>query len=289
MRQSAASGIGCADSTRQTAVNMSALDAHTLASWRDDGSRGTFVELSGVRFSWAGTAPPMVDIERLQIARGERVFLREPSGSGKSTLLSLIAGVVTPREGAVRILERDIGVLGNAGRDRFRADHIGFIFQMFNLIPYLSVLENVSLPCGFSARRKARAGGNVGAEAMRLLEPRRRTQSGRRPVIVGLAIKRLRNRKFTAALTVLSIALAVLLLLGVQRTVNEYPGEPLTAILPGPTLQEVWDVLGVAEKTLFAVSALVVVVGLAGTHGVSGEPDCALPAGPREFEPPGSG
>jgi putative ABC transport system ATP-binding protein len=135
-----------------------------------DGALQTVVEVSGIRFSWANAAPPVVDIETLRIARGERVFLRGPSGSGKSTLLSLLAGVVTPQAGTVRVLGRDLGALGGAERDRFRADHIGFIFQMFNLIPYLSVVENVSLPCGFSRRRRERAGGNVEAEAMRLLE-----------------------------------------------------------------------------------------------------------------------
>jgi len=131
------------------------------------------VDLSGVRFSWTGAPPLLIDIKAMQVARGARVFLRGPSGSGKSTLLSLLAGVVTPREGSLRVLGREIGVLGNAERDRFRADHIGFIFQMFNLIPYLSVAENVGLPCGFSQRRRAnavRAGGSVEGEAVRLLE-----------------------------------------------------------------------------------------------------------------------
>jgi putative ABC transport system ATP-binding protein len=128
------------------------------------------VELSGVRFSWTRGAPPVVDIETLRVAPGERVFLRGPSGSGKSTLLSLVAGVVTPQVGVVRVLGRDLGALGSVERDRFRADHIGFIFQMFNLIPYLSVVENVSLPCGFSKRRRARARESVQAEAVRLLE-----------------------------------------------------------------------------------------------------------------------
>jgi len=140
---------------------------------RDQGKAESIVDLSGVRFSWTGALPLLIDIKAMQVARGERVFLRGPSGSGKSTLLSLLAGVVTPREGSLRVLGREIGVLGNAERDQFRADHIGFIFQMFNLIPYLSVVENVSLPCGFSQRRKAhavRAGGSVEREAVRLLE-----------------------------------------------------------------------------------------------------------------------
>jgi putative ABC transport system ATP-binding protein len=140
---------------------------------RSDGSPDAVVDLSGVRFSWSGAPPFVIDIGSLGVARGERVFLRGPSGSGKSTLLSLLAGVITPLEGTVRVLDGDIGALGGAARDHFRADHIGFIFQMFNLIPYLSVVENVCLPCGFSQRRKERAereGGTVRAEAVRLLE-----------------------------------------------------------------------------------------------------------------------
>jgi putative ABC transport system ATP-binding protein len=127
------------------------------------------VELTGVRFAWTMAAAPVIDIEMLRITRGERIFLRGPSGSGKSTLLSLIAGVVAPRTGTVRVLGQDLGVLGGARRDSFRADHVGFIFQMFNLLPYLSVVENVTLPCGFSRMRRARIAGRTDAEAVRLL------------------------------------------------------------------------------------------------------------------------
>jgi putative ABC transport system ATP-binding protein len=70
------------------------------------------------------------------------------------------------------VLGQDLARLGGAERDRFRADHVGFIFQLFNLIPYLSVVENVILPCGFSDRRRAnarQAGGRVHDEALRLL------------------------------------------------------------------------------------------------------------------------
>jgi putative ABC transport system ATP-binding protein len=131
------------------------------------------VDIRGLRFAWPGSARQVVDIEALQVARGERVFLRGPSGSGKSTLLSLLAGVVTAGSGRLNVLGQDLATLSGAQRDRFRADHIGFIFQMFNLIPYLSVAENVALPCGFSARRReraARAAGSVQAEALRLLK-----------------------------------------------------------------------------------------------------------------------
>jgi putative ABC transport system ATP-binding protein len=146
--------------------------SQTLPPRGSGDSPDAVVALSGVRFSWSGAPPFVIDIDGLRVARGERVFLRGPSGSGKSTLLSLLAGVIAPLEGTVRVLDLNIGTLGGAARDRFRADHIGFIFQMFNLIPYLSVIENVCLPCGFSSRRKQRAvreGRSAEAEAVRLL------------------------------------------------------------------------------------------------------------------------
>jgi putative ABC transport system ATP-binding protein len=130
------------------------------------------VDIAELCFSWSERDEPVLDIERLQVGRGERIFIEGPSGSGKSTLLSLIAGVVTPQTGSIRVTGKPINALGGADRDRFRADHIGFIYQMFNLIPYLSVVENVTLPCRFSRRRRARArdrSSRVEAEALRLL------------------------------------------------------------------------------------------------------------------------
>jgi len=137
-----------------------------------DAGSAIVVELSGVVFSWPAVTRPVVNVASLRVARGERVFLRGPSGSGKSTLLSLLAGVVTPQAGTIRVLGTDLGALRDAERDRFRAAHIGYIFQMFNLIPYLSVLENVCLPCGFSAARTAKAKrttSDVEEEGRRLL------------------------------------------------------------------------------------------------------------------------
>jgi putative ABC transport system ATP-binding protein len=83
-------------------------------------------------FSWSADSPIVIDIESLRIANAERIFLRGPSGSGKSTLLSLLAGISRPNEGSLQVLGQDMATLGGAARDRFRADHIGFIFQMFN-------------------------------------------------------------------------------------------------------------------------------------------------------------
>lgn len=130
------------------------------------------VRVSRLGFSWREDGPAVIALESLSIARGERIFIEGPSGSGKSTLLSLLAGVVVPQRGEVVVLGQHIDRLRSAERDRFRADHIGFIFQMFNLIPYLSVVENVTLPCRFSAGRRQRAvarSGTADAEAVRLL------------------------------------------------------------------------------------------------------------------------
>jgi putative ABC transport system ATP-binding protein len=104
-------------------------------------------------------ALPVLDIPRLDIAAGERVVIHGPSGGGKSTLLGLVAGVNRAPAGQVRVLGQDLGALSNAGRDRFRSHHVGYIFQLFNLIPYLTVRQNIALPCRLSRLRLARLGG----------------------------------------------------------------------------------------------------------------------------------
>ncbi len=129
------------------------------------------LDLSGVRFAYRRGAPDVIDIAGFTLARGERVFLKGASGSGKSTLLGLIAGILEPREGALRVLGEPLAKMSPAERDRFRAAHLGVIFQMFNLLPYLPVGANVTLPCRFSAARAtaAQAAGGVESEARRLL------------------------------------------------------------------------------------------------------------------------
>jgi putative ABC transport system ATP-binding protein len=131
------------------------------------------IEVSGMRFAWRDDLEPVLMIEHLQINRGERVFIAGPSGCGKSTLLSLVAGVVVPQRGTVMVNDCQLNELHGAVRDRFRADNIGFIYQMFNLIPYLSVVENVTLPCRFSSLRRDRASARSSGytkEALRLLK-----------------------------------------------------------------------------------------------------------------------
>jgi putative ABC transport system ATP-binding protein len=111
--------------------------------------------------------PTVLRVPALRIERGEKVFIFGPSGSGKTTLLGLLAGVLRSDSGVVRVLGTDLGALSNRRRDALRAAHIGYIFQMFNLIPYLSVQENIVLPCRLSAERRARLGNATPAAAAR--------------------------------------------------------------------------------------------------------------------------
>ena len=130
------------------------------------------VEMTGVRFAWLPGATDTLAIDHFVIKKGERLFLTGPSGSGKSTLLSLLGGMSLPRVGHITLLQTEITSLGARQLDRFRADHVGFIFQLFNLVPYFSALDNVLLPCHFSRRRRIRTGSDnfsLRAEAKRLL------------------------------------------------------------------------------------------------------------------------
>lgn len=129
------------------------------------------VALDGIRYTWPGADAPCLQIDAFALGAGERVFLHGPSGSGKTTLLSLVGGVLDPQAGRVSVHGQLLGALRAGARDRFRADHIGFVFQLFNLIPYLSARDNILLPCRFSAARRARlqaAGCSPADEAARL-------------------------------------------------------------------------------------------------------------------------
>jgi putative ABC transport system ATP-binding protein len=121
-------------------------------------------------YRWPGAERSTLEIGALSLASGESLFLYGPSGCGKSTLLSAIAGVVDVPKGAIHVADLDLGALHGGARDRFRVDHIGMIFQVFNLVPWLSARENVLLPCTFSSRRSARTGDDPAGSAERLLD-----------------------------------------------------------------------------------------------------------------------
>lgn len=120
--------------------------------------------LAETKFAYT-TGRTVLDIPRLEVARGARLFVFGPSGSGKTTLLGLIAGVLRATSGSVTVLGTDLTTLSSRRRDALRAAHVGYIFQLFNLIPYLSVLENITLPCRLSAARRARLGGAAPEDA----------------------------------------------------------------------------------------------------------------------------
>ena len=128
------------------------------------------VSISDLRYRWPGARAPILDIAAWSIQANEKVFLYGPSGCGKSTLLSLIGGVLRAQQGAIRVLGQDLSTMSGAARDRYRVDHIGFVFQQFNLIPYLSALENVLLPCRFSKLRAAQSEPGAAHRLLRALD-----------------------------------------------------------------------------------------------------------------------
>ena len=115
------------------------------------------VHLQNLEYKWSNRVHAL-SVQHLLIEQGERIFLQGPSGSGKSTLLGVIAGVFEPKSGEATILEHPFHTMKAAARDRVRADAMGVIFQQFNLVPYLTLVENVLLPCRFSTTRAATVG-----------------------------------------------------------------------------------------------------------------------------------
>lgn len=129
------------------------------------------IALDGVKFHWPGKVSFGLAIDSLTVSRSERVLLLGPSGAGKSTLLNLVCGIVIPQTGTIELLGEDIEAISASARDRFRAEHLGIVFQMFNLLPYASAADNVLLPLGFASKRRERAAMNrpIRDEAIRLL------------------------------------------------------------------------------------------------------------------------
>ena len=109
------------------------------------------VELKDVVFSYPETPDKCVlNIQSWTISSGQRVFVHGPSGGGKSTLLNVLSGIIRPVTGEVTMLSQRLDQMTNRQLDRFRANHIGYIFQQFNLIPYLNAVDNIRLANQFS-------------------------------------------------------------------------------------------------------------------------------------------
>ena len=110
------------------------------------------IELKNVRFTHENHSDkPLLDIKQWTVSAGESVFVCGPSGSGKSTLLNLLSGLLTCSEGEVSVLGQRLDQMSSRQRDRFRANNIGYVFQRFNLIPYLNAVENIDLARSFQS------------------------------------------------------------------------------------------------------------------------------------------
>ncbi len=205
------------------------------------------VELSGVKFRWNRQHLLTLDIRDFQVGAGERLFIHGPSGSGKTTLLNLIAGVAIPEEGEIRILDEDLTGISAARRDAFRSNHMGLIFQMFNLVPYLSLIENVLLPCWFSSARRKKAelsDGGLEAAAVRLLSD------------LGLDVPRLQTRP-VSELSVgqqQRVAAARSLMGKPELIIADEPTSALDADVQEAFLQLLFDEVKNAGATLVFVS-----------------------------------
>jgi putative ABC transport system ATP-binding protein len=113
------------------------------------------IQLSNIVFSYQNTSRnPILNIENWAVERGDKYFIHGPSGSGKSTLLNIVSGLSQPNSGTVEVLGELLNKLSNRQRDKFRANNIGYIFQRFNLVNYLSAVENIKLAQYFCDRKQ---------------------------------------------------------------------------------------------------------------------------------------
>jgi len=162
-----------------------------------DSKNGNLIELRGVTkvYHRDRIEVPVLQGIDLAIREGEFVALMGPSGSGKSTLLNLIGGIDTPTSGEVRVAGESLGTLKSSRLASWRARHIGFIFQLYNLIPVLTAYQNVELPLLLtrlsSADRKKRvtfALGLVGLEGREKHFPRQLSGGEEQRVAIARAI-----------------------------------------------------------------------------------------------------
>ena len=127
------------------------------------------VNLDNITFRWPGDSVDTLVIESLSVLKNEHTFIRGDSGSGKTTLLNLLSGIHLATTGSITVLGKHLEMLSLQQRDQFRGEHLGVIFQQFNLLPFLSVKENIILPSGFS-RNRIKKVDDTDEEVKRLLQ-----------------------------------------------------------------------------------------------------------------------
>ncbi|OUU76265.1 MAG: hypothetical protein CBC29_00670 [Methylococcaceae bacterium TMED69] len=112
------------------------------------------IKFSNVIHSYASSSDHWtLKISDWEIGGNESIFIHGPSGCGKTTLLRLIAGLISPLQGSISVFNQRIDLMNQREKDRFRANNVGFVFQEFNLIPYLSAIENVRLAQKFAGQQ----------------------------------------------------------------------------------------------------------------------------------------
>ncbi len=113
------------------------------------------IHLKNIHFAYPDQPDNLIlNIPHWEVAQQEHVFVHGPSGGGKSTLLNLLSGMLTANGGEVSVLDQRLETMTQHQRDQFRANHIGYVFQQFNLIPYLNAVENIQLARFFCKREQ---------------------------------------------------------------------------------------------------------------------------------------
>ena len=109
------------------------------------------IQLKNIEFSYSNSLQKSVlSVDDWSVASGKKLFIYGPSGCGKSTLLNLVCGIIRPSLGSISVLGQSLNKMSSRELDRFRSNNIGYIFQQFNLINYLSAIENITLASQFS-------------------------------------------------------------------------------------------------------------------------------------------
>lgn len=129
------------------------------------------ISAKNILYQYSQSDPCIINMPAFHVHQHQHVFIEGPSGCGKTTFLNILTGLLNPLKGDMHIKGTNINQLSPTQRDQFRATHFGIIFQQFNLINYLNVMENIASPCMFSKIKKETAiqtSGSLKNEAERL-------------------------------------------------------------------------------------------------------------------------